>query len=80
MLSPGDAAGGAAVVLMMVLPWLVVLAAWIFTIVALVDAIRVPNDSYFRAGTKLIWVLVILLGNCVGAIIYWTVGRPQVRV
>ncbi|MFN3650501.1 MAG: PLDc N-terminal domain-containing protein [Armatimonadota bacterium] len=46
---------------------------------ALVDAIRVPSDSDYRAGNKLIWVLVILLGGCVGAIVYLAVGRPARR-
>jgi hypothetical protein len=34
----------------------IVLVIW-----ALVDAIRVPDDSMYRAGTKLIWILVIIL-------------------
>jgi hypothetical protein len=49
----------------------IVLVIW-----ALVDAIRVPDDSMYRAGTKLIWILVILLAGFVGAIIYLIVGRP----
>lgn len=49
---------------------------WIITLAALVDAIRVPEDRYYRAGSKLIWVLVILFMNCVGALIYYAVGRP----
>ena len=32
-------------------------ALWIY---ALVDAIRVPDDSMYRAGNKIIWVLVIM--------------------
>jgi len=56
---------------------LATLIPWIATIVALVDAIRVPNDSDYRAGSKLIWVLVILLLNCVGALIYYAVGKPR---
>jgi hypothetical protein len=43
---------------------------------ALVDAIRVPDDSMYRAGNKLVWVLVILLGSFVGAIVYFFVGKP----
>jgi uncharacterized membrane protein len=49
---------------------------WAITLWALVDAIRVPSDHDFRAGTKLIWVLVILLLNCIGALIYFLVGKP----
>jgi hypothetical protein len=54
--------------------WIV---AFIVTIWALVDAVRVPDDSMYRTGTKLIWVLVILLGNLVGSIVYFAVGRPE---
>ena len=50
----------------------VVLVIW-----ALVDAIKVPDDSMFKAGNKLIWVLVIVLTGMIGAIIYLLVGRPE---
>ena len=30
----------------------------------------------FKAGTQLIWILVILLAQGIGAIIYLIVGRP----
>ena len=56
--------------------WIV---GFVLMIWALVDAIRVPDDSMYRAGTKLIWVLVILLASFVGAIIYFAVGRPERR-
>jgi Phospholipase_D-nuclease N-terminal len=46
-------------------------------IYALVDAIKVPDDSMYRAGNKLIWVLVIvLLPVFVGPLVYLVVGRP----
>jgi Phospholipase_D-nuclease N-terminal len=54
--------------------WLAGLAVWIF---ALVDCIRVPDDSMFQNGTKLIWVIVIVLASIVGAIIYLVIGRPK---
>jgi uncharacterized membrane protein len=49
----------------------------VMVIWALVDAIRVPDDSMYKAGNKLIWVLVIVLTGLVGAIIYLVVGRPE---
>ncbi len=55
---------------------LAALAVWIY---ALVDAIRVPDDSMYRAGNKLVWVLVIVFAQFIGAIIYLTVGRPASR-
>jgi hypothetical protein len=54
---------------------LLALIIWAY---ALVDAISVPDDSMYRTGNKLIWVLVILLAPLVGAIIYFLVGRPAV--
>ena len=41
----------------------------VMVIWALVDAIRVPDDSIFKAGNKLIWVLVIVFTGLIGAII-----------
>jgi membrane-associated phospholipid phosphatase len=49
----------------------IVLVIW-----ALIDAIKVPHDSMFKTGNKLIWVLVILFAGFIGAIIYFAVGRP----
>ncbi len=49
----------------------------VLTIWALVDAIRVPDESMFQSGNRLIWVLVIVLTGFIGAIIYLIVGRPS---
>jgi Phospholipase_D-nuclease N-terminal len=46
------------------------------TIYALVDAVRMPNDQAFKTGTQLVWVLVILLAQGVGGLVYLLVGRP----
>ena len=43
---------------------------------ALVDVARMPNDASFKTGTQLVWVLVILLAQVIGAIVYLAVGRP----
>jgi hypothetical protein len=51
----------------------VLLLLWIY---ALADAIKVPDDSMYRSGNKLVWVIVILLAPIVGAILYLTIGRP----
>ena len=54
------------------------IAAILLLVFALVDAIRVPDDSMYRAGNKLIWVLVIvLLPFFVGPLIYLFVGAPK---
>ena len=42
----------------------------------LVDVVRMPGDAGFKAGTQLVWVIVILLAGLIGAIIYLAVGRP----
>lgn len=52
-------------------------AAIVLLIYALVDAIRVPDDSMYRSGNKLIWVLVIvLLPFFIGPLVYLVVGAP----
>jgi len=57
-----------------VLVWAVFVGAWIW---ALIDCIRVPDDRDFRSGTKVIWVIVIVLLGFIGAIIYLLAGRPD---
>jgi hypothetical protein len=71
--SDAGAAMGGVLILLLVLA---LVALWIW---ALVDAIRVPDDALYRAGTKLIWVLVIVLTGLVGAAVYLAVGRPARR-
>jgi hypothetical protein len=54
------------------------LAAIGLLVYALVDAVSVEDDSMYRAGNKLIWVLVILLLPVfIGPLIYLFVGRPH---
>jgi hypothetical protein len=57
--------------------WLFFIANVVLVVWALVDAIRVPDETMYRAGNKLIWVLVILFAGFLGAIIYFTMGRPS---
>jgi len=54
--------------------WVLVL---VLTIWALIDVVKVPDDSFFRAGTKVVWVLLIALGNIIGVILYMVIGRPK---
>jgi len=68
--------GSAALWIVAALTVLIAIGAFVFWIWALVDAIRVPDDSRFRAGNKLLWVLVIVFLHVIGAIIYVVVGRP----
>ena len=52
------------------------LAGLVLVIWALVDCLKVTNDAQYQSGTKLIWVLVIVLLWGLGAIIYLLIGRP----
>ena len=60
------------VVLLLVL--LGFLGFWVWS---LVDAVRVPDDSAFRAGSKVIWVIVIAVTGFIGSVVYLAVGRPR---
>ena len=46
-------------------------------ILALIDAVKVPDDSMYRSGGKTMWILVIVLTGFIGAIIYYAAGRPD---
>lgn len=54
-----------------------VLGFLVFWVWSLVDTIRVPDDSAFRAGSKVIWVIVIALTGIIGSIVYMVMGRPR---
>ena len=43
------------------------------TIIALIDILK----NKFTENNKIIWVLVVLLGNFLGAILYFMIGRKQ---
>lgn len=62
----------------MVGPWQVflilgVLGGIILPVIALIDILR----SDFKGNDKIIWVLVVLLFNIFGSIIYFAIGRNQ---
>jgi hypothetical protein len=64
--------------LLLIIPFaLLGIGGFVLWILALVDAVRVADDSIYRAGTKVTWVLVIVLTGFIGAIIYYAVGRPS---
>jgi len=63
----------------MVGPWqiiiiLIVVFLWIIpTIIALIDILK----SKFNGNDKIVWILVVLFLNLIGAILYFTIGRKQ---
>jgi hypothetical protein len=56
---------------------LVALGLFILWIWALVDALSVRDDSMYRTGSKLLWVLVIVFLHVIGAVLYLAIGRPR---
>ena len=73
--SSGSGAGFAIGGAMMLIFVLIGLAATVFWIWMLVDAITRPMDST----QKLIWVLVIVFLHVLGALVYFFVGRNGSR-
>ena len=59
----------------MIGPWqiLLLLGGFVFPIIALIDVIR--ND--FTKNNKVVWILVILFTNLLGAFLYFIFGRSQ---
>lgn len=59
---------------------LIGIAGFALWIVALVDALKRPTDNWERAGqNQIVWVVVIVFANIIGALIYWIVARPQLE-
>ena len=52
---------------------LVLLAAWIAT---LVNIIRTPEGS-FRVGNQMMWLLIVILVPFIGVPLYWIMAAPQ---
>mgnify|MGYP000895384259 FL=1 len=62
----------------MVGPWQIIiiislLLGIIPTLIALVDILR----NKFEDNNKIVWVLVVLFFNLIGAILYFIIGRKQ---
>ncbi|MFT6799279.1 MAG: hypothetical protein ACJAWA_001408 [Nonlabens sp.] len=49
------------------------LLAFIPAVIALIDILK----SKFNQNDKLVWIVVVLFFNLIGAIIYFTIGRKQ---
>jgi hypothetical protein len=43
------------------------------TVIALIDIVR----NEFTGNNKIVWLLVVLLGNFLGAVLYFIIGRKQ---
>jgi phospholipase D-like protein len=52
---------------------LVLVAAWIATVV---NIIRTPEGT-FRAGSQIPWVLLVVLAPFIGVPLYWILAAPQ---
>lgn len=68
------AAGGIGFMLLVIG---LIVASFVFWIVALVDTIRRQFDS---DTTKIIWVCIVFFLHLPGALIYWFVGRPSGQI
>jgi hypothetical protein len=56
---------------------LTALASIVFWFWALVSCLRVPAGATFKSGNKLLWTLIILAGQILGALLYVALGRPD---
>ncbi len=62
----------------MIGPWQIIILTFVFlgiipTIIALIDILK----SKFNGNDKIVWVLVVLFFNLIGAILYFVIGRKQ---
>ena len=62
----------------MVGPWQIIILTLVLlgiipTIIALINILK----SKFNGNDKIVWVLVVLFFNLIGAILYFVIGRKQ---
>ncbi len=53
----------------------IVLVGFVFWLWALIDVLR-RSDASLRTGTQLLWVVVIVFTQIIGAILYVAMARP----
>jgi len=60
---------------LMIGPFQFILILFVFlpTLIALIDILK----NEFSGNNKMIWVLVVLFGNFLGAVLYFIIGRKQ---
>ncbi|MBP7402960.1 MAG: PLDc N-terminal domain-containing protein [Clostridia bacterium] len=52
----------------------VILVEWGLAAAALIHLLRHPN---YRFGTRVVWILVVLLVQIIGPVVYFAFGRGQ---
>jgi drug/metabolite transporter (DMT)-like permease len=52
---------------------LVILSVVVLPLIALIDILR----SEFKRNDKIIWVLVVILSNLIGTLLYFMIGAKQ---
>ena len=72
LLAQDDAAGGAAAMGLICVFAVIGIAALIFWIWTIVDAVKNPRLS---DNTRLVWILVIVFTGVIGSLIYLVAGR-----
>ena len=56
--------------------FLLIAASFVVWVYAVADVARVEEHA-LRSGSKLVWLLVVLLGHFAGAVLYLALGRPR---
>ena len=56
--------------------FLLIAASFVVWVFAVADVARI-EERELRSGSKLVWLLVVLLGHFVGAVLYLALGRPR---
>ncbi|MDP4177636.1 MAG: PLDc N-terminal domain-containing protein [Bacillota bacterium] len=52
----------------------VIIVEWILAIIALVHVLKHPN---YKFGNKVMWILIVLLIQIIGPVVYFIFGRGE---
>jgi hypothetical protein len=53
------------------------LAAKVFWIITLIDVVR---RQFYEEHAKMMWLMIVIFGHAIGAVVYLCVGRQQGRL
>ncbi len=69
--------GGLFTLVVWLVAGLINLIGLIFWVVCLIDCVK---REFSDSTMKIVWILVLIFTNWIGAIIYWFVGKPMGRM
>jgi len=57
--------------------WIVLLGLLVFWVVMLIDLLKRPESAFNDSNDRLVWILILVLGGGLGALVYFFVKKKE---